>query len=705
MMTLSSFSRRLLAGVLLFLLVLASLFGLWRRDLARRERETALERRLAVMVREILDVVEKNRRLLEGLRFVDPALRSAAAAASFSTMPFLALTDDEGVIVESYRGWLAEGMSLPKGLVTTSLSVTPLLSPDGHPLVVLAQPLGRGSWLIGGFAPRHLFSPGDLLREGEWSLLLSPEGQVLVALGETRLFPFGVTLPSALTEVPQSTRSWAGVSQRFLVLPLPGQSLTVAVGYPEALIWREALQKGLAAGGALLLGAFSVLLVVFPLFSSVLRSLGGLSASLVRSGELLAGAPDPMEAMETLRTLGATKRPKTAFVELEAIGQAFDGLIEVVAREGEELAGLYEEATAMEENLADTNRHLTDVMGRLNALLRLSQETQGAGDLDGAAQAVTAELCRLFGSPFAAVVAFEEGEPLLWSWSGRQELQEVFLRDLSASPADAFFRSGPLSWEGTRLFLFSLKSLQRLVGGVAVALPPGGDDESLEGVMEPLRPHLAGLLHSREMLGEVRMAYHDVALRMQALTEVYHEETGAHLGRIGEYAAFLGSRLGLDREFVKDLRAFSQLHDLGKLKVPMEILAKPSALTEAEFEVMKNHALWGAQILGDSPWFAMARKICLSHHERWCGGGYPQGLSGEAIPLEGRIVALCDVYDALRSRRSYKVPFSHDRAMTILLEGDGRVMPDHFDPRLLEIVRKEGAALAAIFDSFPEEES
>ncbi len=706
MMTLASFNRRLLGTVLLALFLLSSLFVLWRRDQVRWEREQLLERRLAAMGREILSVVDSHRRLLRGMAFIDSRHRAAAAAVSSSLMPFLALVDARGVVMESYRGWLGEGALIPGKLLSTGLSVTPLLSPDGSPLVVLAQPAGVREWLVGGFSPFHLFSRRDLLGDEEWALLLSQEGQVLVSLGRTRLFPFGAAIPTELMASPSATKSWAGVKQRFFFLPLPEQSLTVAVGYPDGLLWREAIGKGLAAGGAVLLGALLVLGLVFPLFSSLLKSLSSLSASLVRSENLLARAADPVEAMEVLRELGRESPATMRFAELQAIEAAFGRLLETAAREGEELAGLYEESSAMEEEISDSNRRLRRVMDRLNVLLQLSQGTQVAGDLDGAVDTVARELCRLFDSPFSAVVAFQDGEPLLWSWSGRSDLKETFFGSLRGLCPGEFF-SGPVSfsWEGLRLFRFPARTLQHLVGGVVIALPPEGDGESLEGVMEPFLSHLAGLLHSREMLAEIKAAYHDVALRMQSLTEIYHEETGAHLGRIGEYAALFGHELGLDRETVSDLRAFSQLHDLGKLKVPREILSKPSALTEEEFAVVRKHTLWGAEILAHSPRFAMARNICLYHHERWCGGGYPEGLAGEAIPLEGRIVAVCDVYDALRSKRSYKPSFSHERALEILLEGDGRVGPEHFDPRLLEILRRRGGELASIFGRFPERET
>lgn len=127
------------------------------------------------------------------------------------------------------------------------------------------------------------------------------------------------------------------------------------------------------------------------------------------------------------------------------------------------------------------------------------------------------------------------------------------------------------------------------------------------------------------------------------------------------------------------------MHDVGKIRVPTAILLKPGPLDEAEERVMRLHPEFGEQILGDSPRLSVAREIALTHHENWDGSGYPGGLRGEAIPLAGRIVKLADVYDALRSRRSYKNALTHAEARSVFLNGDERITPrSHFDPRVLE---------------------
>jgi putative two-component system response regulator len=185
-------------------------------------------------------------------------------------------------------------------------------------------------------------------------------------------------------------------------------------------------------------------------------------------------------------------------------------------------------------------------------------------------------------------------------------------------------------------------------------------------------------------------AHADTLLRLATAAEYRDDNTWEHTQRVGAMAARLGRRMGLDDAEVDLIRHAAPLHDLGKIAIPDSILLKPDRLTEEEFEVIKTHAALGARILEDSPvpLFRTAERICRSHHERWDGGGYPEGLEGEDIPLAGRLVAVADVFDILVHERPYKEGMSVDDAAEELRSNAG----GQFDPTVIEAFDDLGAA-------------
>ena len=151
------------------------------------------------------------------------------------------------------------------------------------------------------------------------------------------------------------------------------------------------------------------------------------------------------------------------------------------------------------------------------------------------------------------------------------------------------------------------------------------------------------------------------------------------------------------------LRIAAPLHDIGKIGIPDTVLLKNGRLTADEWVIMRTHTQIGYAMLqsqSDSKMIKYSAEIALCHHEKYCGGGYPEGLLGEAIPISARIVAICDVYDALRSERPYKKGFSHETAVCIILEGDEIAKPEQFDPAILTLFGENSHVFERIFDEF-----
>jgi putative two-component system response regulator len=175
----------------------------------------------------------------------------------------------------------------------------------------------------------------------------------------------------------------------------------------------------------------------------------------------------------------------------------------------------------------------------------------------------------------------------------------------------------------------------------------------------------------------------EVILRLAKAAEHHDEDTGHHTQRVAVTCTLLAQGLGIDQHRVSVLRDAAPLHDVGKIGIPDSILLKPGKFTDAEYQVMKRHCAIGDDLLsnGQSDLVRAAQLIALNHHEKWDGSGYPHGRQGKEIPIEARILAIADVFDALTHERPYKRTWPVDEAVNEIRAQSGR----HFDPQLVEI--------------------
>ena len=206
----------------------------------------------------------------------------------------------------------------------------------------------------------------------------------------------------------------------------------------------------------------------------------------------------------------------------------------------------------------------------------------------------------------------------------------------------------------------------------------------------------------RERTADLQESYLETVLSMIRAVEYKDEETGAHGRRISNYCREFGIRLGLAPSVIDLISLASPMHDIGKIGVPDYILLKPGSLSPDEWQIMKGHTQVGAKILGNSksPYLQMGAEIALNHHERWDGGGYPYGIQAENIPFAARIMNICDVYDALRSKRPYKPAFDHSKTFDIILHGDARTQPGHFDPLIHATFTQYHKSFCDIFETY-----
>ena len=257
-------------------------------------------------------------------------------------------------------------------------------------------------------------------------------------------------------------------------------------------------------------------------------------------------------------------------------------------------------------------------------------------------------------------------------------LLDVQLPDITGYEVCLQLMEDPLTQDTVVLFVTSMSDPKQEEYGFELG--------AVDYIVKPISPSVV----------RARVKAHISMVRMDRLEQSYREAismlgeaahfndegTGVHIWRMAAYSAALAHATGQDEQFCRRMELASSMHDTGKIGIPHKILKKPGPLDPDEWRIMKTHSQLGHDILsrGSSGTFEMAASIALNHHEKWDGSGYPNGLAGEAIPLEARIVAVADVFDALTMKRPYKAAWAIDKAVGFIRDGRSK----HFDPMMVD---------------------
>ena len=304
------------------------------------------------------------------------------------------------------------------------------------------------------------------------------------------------------------------------------------------------------------------------------------------------------------------------------------------------------------------------------------------------------------------VITASDGEEAWHAW--QNERPQVVITDwLMPKMSGVELCSKIRSNDGDDYTYIIMVTVQSEREDIVTGLESGADDYLI-------KPIDRAELHARLSAGErvLNLQSKDLVIfALAKLAESRDTETGNHLERIRHYCRTLAEAIHdspdcpqeVNRVFIDNIFLTSPLHDIGKVGIPDHILLKPGRLDDREFEIMKKHVFFGYETLNEAlksnpraGFLRMSAEIALSHHEKWDGTGYPQGIEGENIPLAARILSVADVYDALVSKRAYKDAFSHETAEAIIVDGEGT----HFDPLVIQAFKRRTKEFAEIHRRF-----
>lgn len=595
-------------------------------------------------------------------------------------------------LVANSRPWYVSALSAPGQLVGNEFYSIPL----NAPVVTLSVAFQKGKTLfVGGiiFKQSQFFDMLSSKLNGIPFFILKADkiiypsnaGEKVDKINSQRgIVKFNGELYATYKENYDHAVSLAGIQSNMnydLMLLIPNSPLARGV---NSSFWAF-LSLLLIADGC----AFFIVFLIIERIRKSVESLAELSSSF----DITSTTFEPEPILE--KHARKFRETRMTYSKLIDLFQDLNAHVEELKATNEELEASYEDI----ENLSNT---LARESGELKELSEASKLIALSTDVTEAAKILLEKIANIYDCDGVKLLEIsEKGFEIVSTRGLNFEIPNI----LPFNERIAAGRNSFISWNGKNYAIVPILLESKPIAIIIMMFRHGASSEHELESISNFSVHFATLLNSHKMLTKLKNSYIYLAGRLAELSELYDYETGSHVHRVGKYSEFVAKELGMSQNFVNDIGIYAMIHDIGKLKVPREILTKNGKLTKKEFEEIKKHSIYGEQILGDAPFLEMARHIARSHHEKFDGSGYPDGLRGTAIPLEARITEIADVYDALRSPRRYKKGFTHEEAVRIITIGDGRVEPSHFDPDILNIFKKYHLEFARIYESLSEEEN